>query len=287
MRDYLFIFIIIYSLHCSSGTTFTANAMIREEEENSVNQLFFTKKERNIEKRTEAKSVRNPSLEASFHQKENIEESRNIIPNPQNPFPIQEDKSLCFIKNIIKNPNIIIGDYTYYYDQDDVYNFKKNILYHFDVIMDKLIIGKFCQIGTAVKFIMNGGNHKFDGMSSYPFKAFGGSWASIQTVGQIKGNTIIGNDVWIGYGATLMPGVLIGDGAIIGALSCVTRNVDPYTIVGGNPATVIRKRFDEDTINFLLKIKWWDWPIDKITDFAPAIVIGDKKKLEESQLNHD
>lgn len=207
------------------------------------------------------------------------ERTYSNIPNPANPFPLKEDKNLCFINRIITNPNIIAGDYSYYYDPEDVFNFEKNVLYHFAILNDKLIIGKFCQIGTNVKFIMNGGNHRFEGYSSFPFQAFGGDWSSIPTLGQIKGNTIIGNDVWIGYGATIMPGVSIGDGVIIGALSCVTKNIEPYTIVGGNPAKTIRKRFDEETISFLLDLKWWNWPIEKVTQFATEIVTGERSKL--------
>lgn len=204
------------------------------------------------------------------------------IPSPLSSFPLSTDKGLCFVKNIIKNPNIIVGDYTYYYDSENPANFEKNVLYHFDVLRDKLIIGKFCQIGTSAKFIMNGGNHSLMGFSTYPFQAFGGDWKAIPTRGEIKGDTVIGNDVWIGYGVTIMPGVYVGDGAIIGALSVVTRNIEPYSIVAGNPAKEIRKRFDEETVAMLLQLKWWEWAIEKITTLAPAIATGDKQKLKEA-----
>lgn len=208
-------------------------------------------------------------------------EDQPITPSPNNTLPLEEDKNLCFVKNIITNNNIIVGDYTYYYDPDDVYNFEKNVLYHYEALNDKLIIGKFCQIGTAVKFIMNGGNHRLDGFSTFPFQAFGGAWKDVPTSGKIKGDTKIGNDVWIGYGAVILPGISIGDGAIVGACSCVTKDVDPYTIVIGNPAVRLRSRFDEDIINFLLSLRWWDWPIQQITQYASEIVNGNRERLEE------
>ena len=152
--------------------------------------------------------------------------------DPTRPFPMPNTKRLCFLKNIITNPNIIIGDYTYYDDPDDVNNFMKNLLYHFDFIGDKLIIGKFCQIATNVRFIMNGGNHDLTGFSTFPFAAFGGEWSDVPLKPESKGDTIIGNDVWIGNSATIMPGIYIGDGAIIASSSVVTKNVDPYSIVG-------------------------------------------------------
>ena len=183
-------------------------------------------------------------------------------------------KRMCFLKNIITNPNIIIGDYTYYDDPDDVNNFMKNVLYHFDFIGDKLIIGKFCQIATNVRFIMNGGNHTLTGFSTFPFAAFGNEWSDVPLKSESKGDTFIGNDVWIGNSATIMPGIHIGDGAIIASSSVVTKNVEPYSIVGGNPAKLIRHRFDEKTIQALLKLQWWDWDFEKITRHAKAIATG-------------
>lgn len=190
---------------------------------------------------------------------------------PHTLYPIEGVHRTVFLKNIIKNSKIIVGDFTYYDDPENVENFEKNVLYLFDFLPDKLIIGKFCQIATGVKFIMNGGNHDMSGFSSYPFGPF--CW-STTTAGVIKGDTVIGNDVWIGYGATIMPGVTIGDGAIIAACSVVTKNVDPYTIVGGNPARFIRERFKADTIRKLLKLKWWDWSIDKISQNLNVITSG-------------
>ncbi len=195
-------------------------------------------------------------------------------------FPIANIERLCFLKNIISNPNIMVGDYTYYDDPDNVNNFVKNVLYHFDFVGDKLIIGKFCQIATGVRFIMNGGNHAIDGFSTFPFRAFGNEWSEVPLSSISKGDTIIGNDVWIGNSATIMPGIQIGDGAIIATNSVVTKNVEPYTIVGGNPAVLIRKRFDDDISNLLLTLKWWAWPLEKITLHANDIAQGNVKILK-------
>lgn len=182
-------------------------------------------------------------------------------------FPLDNYERLCFLKNIVKNPNIIVGDYTYYDDFENVENFEKNVKYHFDFVGDKLIIGKFCMIASDVKFIMNGANHLTDSLSTYPFAIFGNGWENAMEGKSYpqKGNIHIGNDVWIGYNATIMAGVHIGDGAIIAANSTITKDVEPYTIVGGNPAKKIRKRFSEDVITKLLELKWWNWNMEKIT----------------------
>jgi virginiamycin A acetyltransferase len=188
-------------------------------------------------------------------------------PNQNIMFPIKNYDRLCFLKNIIKNPNIIIGDYTYYDDFENVYNFEKNVKYHFDFVDDKLIIGKFCMIASDVKFIMNGANHLTKSISAYPFAVFGNDWENAMEGKSYpkKGNIHIGNDVWIGYNATIMAGVNIGDGAIIATNSTVVNDVAPYSIVGGNPAKEIKKRFSEETIKKLLDLKWWNWSIEKIT----------------------
>ncbi|MCL4152751.1 UNVERIFIED_CONTAM: hypothetical protein GTU68_022573 [Idotea baltica] len=188
-------------------------------------------------------------------------------PDKEQLFPLEHYGNLCFLKNIIKNPNIIVGDYTYYDDFEDVYNFEKNVKYHFDFVGDKLIIGKFCMIASGVTFIMNGANHLTDAISTYPFAIFGEDWADAMEGKSYptKGDTKIGNDVWIGYNATIMPGVNIGDGAIIATGATVTKDVEPYTIVGGNPAQPIKKRFPQEQIDQLMEIKWWDWDVKKIT----------------------
>lgn len=182
-------------------------------------------------------------------------------------FPLENYDRLCFLKNIVKNPNIIIGDYTYYDDFENVDNFERNVKYLFDFTGDKLIIGKFCMIASGVSFIMNGANHLTNSISSYPFAIFGNGWEKAMEgkTYPYKGDVIIGNDVWIGHNATIMAGVTIGDGAIIGANSTVIKDVAPYSIVGGNPAKEIRKRFDENTIKKLLELQWWHWDIEKIT----------------------
>lgn len=190
-------------------------------------------------------------------------------PDKDEKYPISHYNRLCFLKNIITSPNIIVGDYTYYDDFKDVYNFERNVKYHFDFIGDKLIIGKFCMIASGVTFIMNGANHKMDGITAYPFNIFGNGWEKVTPKMEelpFKGDTIVGNDVWIGSNATIMPGVHIGDGAIIATNTTVTKDVAPYTVVGGNPGKEIRKRFSEEKIEELLELKWWDWKIERITE---------------------
>ncbi|MCB0518772.1 MAG: CatB-related O-acetyltransferase [Lewinellaceae bacterium] len=188
-------------------------------------------------------------------------------PNPLTKFPLPGIERLCFLKNIITNPQIIVGDFTYYDDFENVANFEKNVRYLFDFTGDKLIIGKFCMIASGVEFIMNGANHLVDAVSTYPFSIFGHGWESAMEgkTYPFKGDTVVGNDVWIGYKAAIMAGVTIGDGAIIGAYSVVTKDVEPYAIVGGNPARTIRKRFPEEHIERLLNLRWWDWPLEKLT----------------------
>jgi virginiamycin A acetyltransferase len=204
-----------------------------------------------------------------------------IIPDPNVTYPIPGVTRTVFLKNIINNPQIEVGDYTYYDDPEDIHNFEKNVNYLFDFLDDKLIIGKFCQIATGVRFIMNGSNHAMNGFSTYPFKVFGGTWSEKDPMTIVnKGYTIIGNDVWIGNNATFMQGIKIGDGAIIGTNSLVTKDIEPYTIVGGNPAKVIRKRFPPETIEFLLALQWWNWPIEKITEHLTAIATGDLNYLK-------
>lgn len=203
-------------------------------------------------------------------------------PSPETKHPIDGQKRLVYLKAIVTNPNIIVGDYTYYDDPDRPEDFERNVLYHFDFVGDKLIIGKFCCIASGAKFIMNGGNHRTDWFTNYPFPVFGQGWeAAMPDSWPNKGDTVIGNDVWIGYDATLMPGVEIGDGAIVASQSVVTRSVEPYAVVGGNPAKEIRKRFDEDTIVKLLAIQWWHWDIAKITRNLGAICGGDINALLE------
>jgi virginiamycin A acetyltransferase len=189
---------------------------------------------------------------------------------------------VCFIQNTVSNPDIIIGDYTYYDDPEDSEDFERNVLYHFPFIGDRLIIGKFCALARGIKFIMNGANHKLDGFSTYPFQIFSNGWEKVAPQTEelpYKGDTVIGNDVWIGYEAVIMPGVQVGDGAIIAAKSVVVSNVLPYTIVGGNPAKRIRQRFDDDVIQALLEVAWWNWDSEKITRNLEKIVAADVEAL--------
>jgi virginiamycin A acetyltransferase len=182
--------------------------------------------------------------------------------------PMKGFPQVCFIKNTVNDPQINIGDYTYYDDPNGSEHFERNVLYLYPFMGDKLIIGKFCAIAKDVKFIMNGANHKINCISTYPFSIFGNGWEKVTPKIEelpFKGDTEVGNDVWIGYDSLIMPGIKIGDGAIIAARSLVVNDVPPYTLVGGNPAKIIKKRFTEETIKILLDIKWWDWDIEKIT----------------------
>jgi virginiamycin A acetyltransferase len=204
------------------------------------------------------------------------------LPDPNQLYPIQEHKRVMFIKNADLPNNVEIGDYSYYDDPRGIEGFKENILYHFDFTGDKLIIGKFCSLATKTKFVMNGGNHRLDAVSTYPFVIFSGDWKDRfpeEDNFPIKGDTVIGNDVWTGYNCTIMPGVNVGDGAVIAAEAVVCSDVPPYAIVAGNPAKIIRMRFSEEVINNLLAIKWWDWDIQKITHCLPEISGCDFSKL--------
>lgn len=197
--------------------------------------------------------------------------------SPEMLYPMPGQPRLAFLKNFIKGPNIIVGDYTYYDDPDGPEQFEtRNVLYHFPFIGDQLVIGMYCAIAAKATFIMNGGNHRLDGFTSYPFGIFGEEYReALPERWPHHGDTVVGNDVWIGYDALIMPGVKIGHGAIIGARAVVTKDVPPYTIVGGNPAKEIRRRFDAVTVEALLQVAWWDWPMDKITRNLKAICNSD------------
>ncbi len=211
-----------------------------------------------------------------------------IGPDPHVRYPLkglldcQWETRCCFLKNVVTNPNIIVGEYTYYDDQRSCKDFeKRNVLYLYPFSKEKLIMGKFCSIATDVEFLMSSANHRMDSFSTYPFSIFQRGWEEGFDPGTLpwKGDTVLHNDIWLGYDATIMPGVTIGDGAIVGAKSVVTRDVEPYTIVGGNPARIIRKRFDDDTIQELLRIKWWDWSIETISKNVLAISDSDLDAL--------
>lgn len=184
------------------------------------------------------------------------------IPNPNEIFP-NEYKTSCFVRNVVTAPNIHIGDYTYYDDPVDPTAFERNnVLFNYPELGDKLIIGKFCAIASGTKFIMGSANHRINSVTTYPFNVFGGIWSdkTPDHLSQLpfKGDTIIGNDVWFGRECVIMPGVKIGDGSIIAAYSVVTKDIEPYSIVGGNPARFIKKRFENELIELLLRLKWWD-----------------------------
>ena len=194
-----------------------------------------------------------------------------LFPTPSTLYPISCGlKRAIFLKNFITKPNIIVGDYSYYDDENGPDDFEnKNVKYHHEFLGDKLIVGKFCQIAQDVKFLMNGIFHNHNYLTAYPWAVFDSEIAEHYPKSMEfpnKGNTIIENDVWIGFNATIMPGIHVGNGAIIGTNALVTKNVPDYAIVGGNPATILRMRFDEKTRNRLLEIKWWDWDIKKIMD---------------------
>lgn len=196
-------------------------------------------------------------------------------------YPRTGDKQTVYLNAVVKDPQIEIGDYTIYNDfvADPLLFEKNNVLYHYPIHREKLVIGKFCSIACGTKFLFNCANHTLKSLSTYTFPLFYEEWklekSDVATVWDNKGDIVIGNDVWIGYEAVIMAGIHIGDGAIIAAHAVVTKDVPPYTIVGGVPAKEIRKRFDADTIQQLLMLKWWDWPIDKIRLCLPYIMQGD------------
>lgn len=203
-------------------------------------------------------------------------------PDPDAIYPNPQIKQICFIKNVITRPNIIVGDYTYYDDKDGAERFEERVTHHYEFIGDKLMIGRFCAIARGVEFMMNGANHRMGSVTTYPFNIMGGGWEkatpSLEEL-PYKGDTVVGNDVWIGQNAVILPGVHIGDGAIIAANAVVAANVAPYTIVGGNPARLIRRRFDEELTEYLLQLKWWDWPAEKIFRHLDVLCSADLEQI--------
>ncbi|WP_157017446.1 CatB-related O-acetyltransferase [Mesorhizobium xinjiangense] len=206
-------------------------------------------------------------------------------PDPNVVHPIPGHTRCGFIKNIVTRPTIIAGDFSYYDDPEGPERFEEHcVLYHYDFVGDRLIIGRYCAIAANTRFIMNGANHDMRGFSTFPFSIFGGSWREAfdpqSLAAGFRGDTVLGNDVWLGMEVTIMPGVTIGDGAIIAAKSVVGKDVPPYAIVAGNPARVVRMRFDEATVKRLLAIAWWNWPVDKVTRNTDAIAGTDLDRLE-------
>ena len=210
----------------------------------------------------------------------------NLIgPDPDIVYPQQNYEKLVFLKNIVKASNIFIGDYTYFDDSrhgPDKFE-EYNVLYNYNFSKVKLIIGKFCAIAAETKFIMTG-DHKLDAISTYPFPIFKNGWEHVYDVNElpVKGDLIIGNDVWLGYDSLIKNGVTIGDGAIVAARAVVVKNVPPYAIVAGNPAKVVKMRFDDNIIKRLLRIAWWNWNIDKINKHLNLICSLDVDKLEQA-----
>ena len=207
------------------------------------------------------------------------------IPNPNEIFP-NEYHTSCFIKNVITAPNISVGDYTYYDDPADPAGFEKNnVLFNWPEFGDRLIIGKFCSIACGTQFIMGPANHRISSVTTYPFAVFGGEWAervpSHLSQLPFKGDIIVGNDVWIGRNSVILPGVTIGDGAIVAAHSVVARDVEPYTVVGGNPARFLKKRFREELIQLLLQLRWWDFSPEKLVEILPLLCDTDLERAEK------
>lgn len=207
------------------------------------------------------------------------------VPDPSSVFP-NDYKTSCFLKNVITAKNISVGDYTYYDDSYDPTNFERdNVLFNYPEFGDRLIIGKFCQIASGTKFIMGPANHRLSSVTTYPFNVFGGLWSerTPSHMSQLphKGDTVIGNDVWLGRESVIMPGVKIGDGVIVAAYSVVTKEIPPYAIYGGNPAKFIRFRFDDELIALLLRFRWWDLAPEQLVEILPLLCDSDLERVKD------
>lgn len=211
-----------------------------------------------------------------------------MAPDPSAVHPLPAHDRVVFLKPLVTSPKIVVGDYTYYDDPDGAREFEhRNVLYAYGP--EQLTIGKYCAIATGTRFLMAGAEHPSMGVSTYPFTMFGGEWAE-RTLDLVvgmpsRGDTVVGHDVWFGYGVTVMPGVRIGDGAVVAAGSVVTAEVPPYTVVGGNPARTIRRRFEDNDIDRLVRAAWWDWPADLVTAHARAIMSGSPRDIERIAAN--
>lgn len=204
-------------------------------------------------------------------------------PDPDSLHPLPDHPRVTFLRNLPLPENVEVGAYTYYDDPAGPQAFLDNILYHFAFLGDRLRIGRFCALAAGTRFLMNGGNHRLDAPSTYPFAIFGGAWIgrfADETVFPNRGDTVIGHDVWLGHDATILPGVTIGNGAVVAAKSVVTRDVPPYAIVAGNPATLVRMRVPPEEVERLQALAWWDWTPERITRCLPAISGGDVAALE-------
>lgn len=203
-----------------------------------------------------------------------------VGPDPFSRYPIPSQPSMVFLKAVVSNPQIEVGEYSYYHSFDDPLSFERNVLYAFPFIGDRLVIGRFCSIAHGATFILNGGNHLTDTVSSYPFGIFGEGWEhAMPEAWPNRGGITVGHDVWIGYDATILPGVTVGHGAVVAAKSVVASDVPPYAIVAGNPARVVRFRHSEADTATLLRLAWWDWPVERITRHARLIATGSARDL--------
>ncbi|MFJ4668118.1 CatB-related O-acetyltransferase [Kitasatospora purpeofusca] len=204
------------------------------------------------------------------------------MPDPSVLHPVPEQPRVVLLRPLVTSPLIEVGEFTYYDDPDDPTAFEtRNVLYHYGP--ERLVIGRYCALGTGVRFIMNGANHRTDGPSTFPFPIMGGAWAAhfdLLTDLPNRGDTVVGSDVWFGNGVTVMPGVRIGHGAIVATGSVVTADVPDYAVVGGNPARVIRTRYEEKDIARLVAVAWWDWPQEHITSHVRTIMSGTVEELE-------
>ena len=211
-------------------------------------------------------------------------------PDPMVLQPVAGQSRVVFLKPLVRHPNVEVGEYTYYDDPDDPLAFERDaVLYGFGP--ERLIIGRFCAIASGVRFLLPGANHADLGPSTFPFGIFGPPWAE-RTMDLVmgapsRGDTVVGHDVWFGYGALILPGVTIGHGAVVAAASVVTANVPPYAVVAGNPARVVRSRFDDDGIARLLRAAWWDWPIRLVTEHSRTIMAGEPADIERIAAAND
>jgi virginiamycin A acetyltransferase len=221
------------------------------------------------------------------------QETIMAAPNPDRLYPnlygphdgnVHGHSRVAFLKPLCQHPFTTVGDYTYYDDPDGVTEFeRRNVLYHYGP--ERLVIGRYCALATGVTFLMAGASHRMGGVSTYPFPLMGGDWLGSMPLfrdRERRGDTVLGNDVWLGYRTTVLPGVRIGDGAVVGSASVVTADVPPYAIVAGNPARVVRMRFADPDIERLQRLAWWDWSADEVTAALPAIIGGDVDAVEKA-----
>lgn len=209
-------------------------------------------------------------------------------PDPKVLHPVEGQDRVVYLRPLVTDPRIEVGEYTYYDDPDDALGFEhKAVLYAYGP--ERLIIGRYCAIASGVRFVMPGANHADLGPSTFPFGIFGPPWDVTMDLvmgAPSRGDTVIGNDVWLGYQALVLPGVTIGHGAVVAAASVVASDVPPYAIVGGNPARVIRRRYEDDDVKRLLRAAWWDWPVELVTEHARTIMSGTPAELEQIALAH-